>query len=180
VLKPLDSIPGFMPFPRVLCLEPDASDRESLNRIFEGSIWPVCPDMQWEFDTPASIESAVAAFRRKNVAILLCDGRTGVGTWQEVLNLFSFLTDPPLLIVTSRLADERLWAEALNLGAYDVLAKPYYLSEVVRVVSVAWLTWQKRHSALAAAESHTGMPLPPAPPLPSHSRPRLPPPQLTH
>jgi hypothetical protein len=32
------------------------------------------------------------------------------------------LPDPPVLIVTSRLADEYLWAEALNPGAYDVLA----------------------------------------------------------
>jgi CheY-like chemotaxis protein len=38
--------------------------------------------------------------------------------------------DPPMLIVTSRLADDYLWAEALNLGAYDVLAKPFDASEV--------------------------------------------------
>jgi hypothetical protein len=31
---------------------------------------------------------------------------------------------PPLLVVTSRLADDRLWWEALNLGGYNVLAKP--------------------------------------------------------
>jgi len=36
--------------------------------------------------------------------------------------------------VTSRLADERLWAEALNLGAYDVLAKPFDSTEAMRVV----------------------------------------------
>ena len=45
------------------------------------------------------------------------------------------------LIVTSRLADDRLWAEALNLGAYDVLAKPFERMELVRSVSSAWLHW---------------------------------------
>ena len=42
------------------------------------------------------------------------------------------------MIVTSRLADDRLWAEVLNLGGYDVLAKPFDASEVARVVGTAW------------------------------------------
>jgi hypothetical protein len=42
------------------------------------------------------------------------------------------------MIVTSRLADERLWAEVLNLGGYHLLAKPFDASEVVRVVGTAW------------------------------------------
>jgi hypothetical protein len=44
----------------------------------------------------------------------------------------------------------------LNLGAYDVLAKPYDISEVVRVVSTAWITWRHRHAGPPPAESHTG------------------------
>jgi DNA-binding response OmpR family regulator len=46
------------------------------------------------------------------------------------------------LIVTSDLADDRLWAEALNLGAYDVLAKPFRAAEVFRTVSLAWRQWK--------------------------------------
>ena len=42
-------------------------------------------------------------------------------------------------------ADERLWAEALNLGAYDVLAKPFDRTEVMRVVSMAWMHWSARY-----------------------------------
>jgi FixJ family two-component response regulator len=62
-----------------------------------------------------------------------------------MLEHISLLPDPPLLIVTSRLADAHLWAEALNLGAYDVLAKPFDATEVIRIVSVAWQHWQDRH-----------------------------------
>jgi DNA-binding response OmpR family regulator len=57
---------------------------------------------------------------------------------------------PTPLIVTSRLADEKLWAEALNLGAYDVLAKPFDLSELVRSVNLAWLHWWHQQSASLA------------------------------
>ena len=36
----------------------------------------------------------------------------------------------PCLIVTSRLADDRQWAELLNAGAFDLLAKPFEKSNV--------------------------------------------------
>ena len=44
---------------------------------------------------------------------------------------------PPALIVTSRLADERLWAEVLNLGAFDLLSKPFDFDEATRIIPVA-------------------------------------------
>jgi DNA-binding response OmpR family regulator len=70
-----------------------------------------------------------------------------------MLEHISRLPDAPLLIVTSRLADERLWAEALNLGAYDVLAKPFDTAEVVRVVSLAWQHWHTRRIRVGAASA---------------------------
>jgi hypothetical protein len=43
--------------------------------------------------------------------------------------------------VASHFADDQLWAEALNLGAYDVLAMPLRAAEVFRSVSLAWRRW---------------------------------------
>jgi len=63
------------------------------------------------------------------------------GSWKDVLEQVTILPDPPSLIVTSRLAEERLWAEALNLGAYDVLAKPLDRTEAMRVVGAASRAW---------------------------------------
>ena len=51
----------------------------------------------------------------------------------------------PFFIVTSRLADERLWVEALNVGAYDVLVKPFDVTELKRVLNSAWCEWRERH-----------------------------------
>jgi hypothetical protein len=39
--------------------------------------------------------------------------------------------------VTFRTADERLWAEVLNLGGYGVLAQPFDANEVKRVAKLA-------------------------------------------
>jgi DNA-binding response OmpR family regulator len=63
------------------------------------------------------------------------------GSWKDVLEQVTILPDPPPLIVASRLADERLWAETLNLGAFDVLAKPFDRTEAIRVVGAAWRAW---------------------------------------
>jgi hypothetical protein len=54
-------------------------------------------------------------------------------SWRRVT-----FSGPPLLIVPYRLADEYLWAEALNLGAFDVLAKSFDGNEVDRTLGLAW------------------------------------------
>ena len=64
-------------------------------------------------------------------------------------NAAGSLQDPPSLVVTSRLADERLWAEVLNLGAYDLLARPFNKNELTRTVALAWQHWVNRHGLSA-------------------------------
>jgi FixJ family two-component response regulator len=59
------------------------------------------------------------------------------------------LDTPPPLIVTSRHADNRLWGEVLNLGGFDVLAKPLDEDEVRRVVESAD---RRRQAQLLAVE----------------------------
>ena len=67
------------------------------------------------------------------------------------MDVIHHLQDAPAVIVTSRLADNRLWAEALSLGAYDVLAKPFNPDEVLRTVSLAWRDWHHRHENATAS-----------------------------
>lgn len=57
--------------------------------------------------------------------------------WRRVLNDLRRLAKPPQLIVTSRTADESLWAEVLNVGGYDVMAQPFERYEVERVIASA-------------------------------------------
>ena len=59
------------------------------------------------------------------------------GTWRDVLSSLDGVPNPPLLIVVSRLADERLWADVLNRCGFDVLAKPFARDEVNRVIGHA-------------------------------------------
>jgi DNA-binding response OmpR family regulator len=62
----------------------------------------------------------------------------GGQSWQVLKEDLANLSCPSMIIVVSRLADEALWAEVLNLGGYDVLAMPFDDEEVERVLSSAW------------------------------------------
>ena len=58
----------------------------------------------------------------------------------------------PNLVVTSRLADDRLWAEVLNLGGWDVLSTPFEAAELIRVLFAASPSRLRlRHQADSAA-----------------------------
>jgi DNA-binding response OmpR family regulator len=70
--------------------------------------------------------------------VVICDARLSVGhSWKHLLQETLELEDPPPLIVADRLAEDRLWVEALNLGAYDLLAKPFDAREVWHAVITA-------------------------------------------
>jgi len=120
----------------VLSVSPNEEDCASLERIFKSG---------WTVIASATVASALSVLREIPIPIVICDCDISSGTWREMLYHLSLLPNPPLLIVTSRLADERLWAEALNLGAWDVLAKPFEADEVIRIVSIACQHWQDRH-----------------------------------
>jgi len=69
--------------------------------------------------------------------VVICEQNLPDGTWQDLLGDLQSLSRPPMLIVCSLLADDRLWAEVLNIGGYDVLMKPFQAIEVARVVRMA-------------------------------------------
>jgi len=117
----------------VLSVSPLAEDHFSLQAIFNHS--------KWELHRADCLASAQAMLRRREIGVVICERDLSPGTWIDMLREGELMANAPSLIVTSRLADDRLWAEALNLGAYDVLAKPFERLELVRSVSSAWLHW---------------------------------------
>ena len=107
---------------------------------------------QWEIREAATFGEAVGILDSQGVAVAICDTEIADGEWQVLLANLQDRANPPSLIVSSRLADERLWAEVLNLGAYDVLVQPFDRGEVLRVARMAWMSWrQKCHHRVCAA-----------------------------
>jgi DNA-binding NtrC family response regulator len=128
----------------------DAQDQASLKKILRGFQSPHAPAFKWHVLPEPSVQSVLQAIEHEPIAIVICDRDWVADDWKSLLDQFAVLRRPPMLIVTSRLADDRLWAEALNLGAYDVIAKPFDASEVVRIAGLACAHWNQRESGQAA------------------------------
>lgn len=129
----------------VLSVSPHAEDHFTLQAIFSHS--------RRAFYKADCLASALAALRRWEIGVVLCERNLSPGSWLDMLEEMGPLPNAPPLIVTSRLADEHLWAEALNRGAYDVLAKPFEIKELVRSVNSAWLHWHHRQEIQTRAWS---------------------------
>lgn len=99
---------------------------------------------RWRLREARSFREALAALRQNPVAVLVSECDLPDATWQDVWRSLELQPNPPAMIVTSRFADDRLWSEVLNLGGYDVLAKPFAPDEVRRVVSMAAWDWQRQ------------------------------------
>ena len=80
---------------------------------------------------------AHAFLQRNRVRVVLCERDLPDGNWRDVLESTAMLSNPPAVIVTSRLADERLWLDVLVAGGYDVLARPLDAGEARRTVAQA-------------------------------------------
>jgi len=113
----------------------------------EDHLWlqDIVSHSKWKLHGADRLESALAVLHEHKIGVVLSERDLPPHSWTDMLHAVHHFQDAPAVIVASRLADERLWAEALNLGAYDVLAKPFDRDEVLRSVSLAWLNWHHRN-----------------------------------
>jgi DNA-binding response OmpR family regulator len=85
----------------------------------------------------SSLAAAKLAITSSVPSVIICERDLPDGSWRRLLPAMDNVAAAPPLLVTSRFADEQLWAEVLNLGGYDVLLKPFDRAEVARVVDMA-------------------------------------------
>jgi DNA-binding response OmpR family regulator len=117
----------------LLAICPNQEDRQSLEKILDNG--------RWTIQGAPSLREATSLLQGKP-NLILCEKDLPDGTWKDVFREARDLDNPPAFVVVSRLADERLWAEVLNLGGFDVLLKPFERSEVLRVMGMAFRHWK--------------------------------------
>lgn len=120
----------------VLLIGPSASPRCPLRDIL------IPP--RWETSETCTYGRATDILESRDVGVAICDTEIDGGHWQLLLETLQRRANPPNVIVSSRLADERLWSEVLNLGGYDVLVQPFDPAEVLRISGMAWMAWRRR------------------------------------
>jgi FixJ family two-component response regulator len=140
----------------VLSVSPNENDHAALEQAFRESEVTLYPNCTLTLQRSSSIDAAFDALRGNRIPIVLFDGDWLPGAWREMAAGVKGLAAPPCLIVTSQAADDRLWAEALSHGAFDVISKPFSKTDVIRIVTAAWRRWRLRYAQTAAAAESQG------------------------
>ncbi len=112
-------------------------DRLLIHEIFQ--------KLGWRLFEAHDRKRAMQCLQRNPVQVVITETDVQKWNWKNVLNDLRGLAKPPQLIVTSPHADDYLWAEALNIGAYDVLPRPFQRDEVERVIASARRHFESAH-----------------------------------
>ena len=113
----------------VLFVSPHSEDADRLSQIL-GPL-PV------ELEHVADLENARYKLREEPYPVILTDADLPDGAWPDVVDLARSVSPSSRVIVTTRLADARLWIDALGRGVFDLLAQPFYPAEVRRILANA-------------------------------------------
>lgn len=97
-----------------------------------------------------TLQQARANLQQDEYDVILTEAALPDGRWLDVLNLVRENAKHVDVIVTDPQADAHFWAEALNLGAYDLLAQPFYGPEVRRILGNACTRTANQYSAMSA------------------------------
>ena len=139
VFSPSDPLgPAEFPQPRTATMLLGVSSRRE-DHVFLEQIFR---DTNWELREARCYRDALSILCTDRMPVIVCECCLPDGNWQDVLGQIVVLLNAPRLIVASREPNERLWAEVLNLGGYDVLTRPFDKAEVLRSVSRAWQNWE--------------------------------------
>jgi len=107
----------------------------------------------WRVQEAASCAEALSLLRHTRFPVLICHAQVAGGHWRDLLGVCQLLPTSPQFIVFSRLADCDLWAEVLNLGAWDVLGAPPVADEVLGVVGLATQRWWRQRADVQRASA---------------------------
>lgn len=114
---------------RILCISGHPDDARRLSEMLHA--------LPLVLDQVGSVRQARAQLRQQEYDAVLTEAVLSDGKWLDVLHLVRESPREMAVIVTDAQADTRLWAEVLNLGAFDLLAQPYNEPEVRRILSNA-------------------------------------------
>jgi two-component system response regulator PilR (NtrC family) len=114
---------------RILFISGRPEDARRLSRMLH--------DLPLDIEQAASLQQARTKLQHEEYDVILTEAKLPDGGWLNVLHLAREAPHAVQVIVTDPQADARLWSQVLNLGAYDLLAQPFYEPEVRRILYYA-------------------------------------------
>jgi DNA-binding NtrC family response regulator len=114
----------------VLFVTPHTEDADRLSQMLR--------PLPLVVDHVPDLQHARVKYHHDRHWVILTEASLPDGNWQDLLSLSREQWPAADVIVTDPHADARFWAEALNLGAYDLLVQPFRESEVCRILSYVY------------------------------------------
>lgn len=93
----------------------------------------------------------------RNIHLVFCERDLTDGTYRDVLAITRSLSRNVRLVVTSRLADWNEFLQALDDGAFDLIASPSQRADIVRVIHQAQREDQKTGTPIAASTGNQAL-----------------------
>ena len=118
-----------IPFVSTLLVGEFQHDRPLLYDVFRRS--------KWRLFEARDRHRAIDYLERNDTQVVIAESEIPGWNWKQILHDLRRFLPQPQLIVASRTADDRLWAEVLNVGGFDVLPQPLARDELERVVAAA-------------------------------------------
>jgi DNA-binding NtrC family response regulator len=110
----------------VLVASSDMEERRSLVRVCEG--------MSMNVISCNGLSQVEEVLSRQAVGIVFCDENLSDGSYRDLLTAKRDRKNGPRIVVTSRTWDWEEYLEAMRLGAFDVVRRPWHPTDVEMVV----------------------------------------------
>jgi len=112
--------------------------------------WLVAP-RRIEIHRACSVQEADVLLERARCRVLLSETEFAGGAWADVLRMVQRRHPETAVVVALSRFDGRTWVEALELGCYDVLLKPFNPSELRNGLEDAY--WYARRHLRSTPEA---------------------------
>lgn len=113
----------------VLVASSDVEERRNLVRIFEG--------LSLNVISCNGLSQANEVLSNQPVDLVFCDDSLSDGSYRDLLSTRKPREKAPRIVVTSRTWEWEEYLEAMRLGAFDVVRRPWHPTDVEMVVITA-------------------------------------------
>jgi DNA-binding NtrC family response regulator len=107
----------------------------------------------WKTISASTVGECEEVLANQKTDLVFCDRGLTDGSYRDILAIARSLGRNARLVVTSRLADWGEYLEALQDGAFDLIASPSQKADVVRVINQAQREDQKTSMPVAAGKA---------------------------
>jgi DNA-binding NtrC family response regulator len=111
---------------RILFVSGHSDDARRLSRMLQ--------PLSLAVEHVETLQQARTRLENDQYDAMLTEAALPDGEWRDALRLAHECQLDGKVVVTDAQADGRFWAEALNLGVFDLLTQPFYAPEVRRIL----------------------------------------------